>query len=224
MEGALSAYEGALRRAGALSLRTDDGLDLPLAITRYLADADVVDQTVLDACIAPVLDVGCGPGRIVHALSSMGKAALGVDIAGVAVSLAQRRGAPALIRSVFQRVPGEGRWPTVLLLDGNIGIGGDIAELLNRLVAMLAPGGTAIIEASSPDPEIDRVLDVRFANGGSVMGPQFPWAVVGSAALIRHAGRAGLALRDYWSAGGRVFLHFGRNGSADRNGPATSIR
>ncbi|MFL6164208.1 MAG: methyltransferase domain-containing protein [Jatrophihabitantaceae bacterium] len=221
MEGALSAYEGALRQAGALSLLTDDGIELPLAISRYLADADPVDQTVLDASIPPVLDVGCGPGRIVHALSSMGKPALGVDIASVAVTLARRRGAPALIRSVFQRLPGEGRWPTVLLLDGNIGIGGDVAELLNRLTAMIAPAGTVIIEASSPDPEIDRVLDVRFAVGGAVMGPQFPWAVVGSAALIRHACRAGLALRDYWSAGGRVFLQFGRNGVAARD---TSIR
>ena len=223
-EGALSAYEGALRRAGSLSLRTADGLDLPLAIGRYLADADAVDRTVLDACIAPVLDVGCGPGRIVHALAGRGMAALGVDIADVAVELARRRGAPALIRSLFQRLPGEGRWPTVLLLDGNVGIGGDLTELLNRLRSIIAPDGSLIIEASSPEPELDRVLDVRFATGNTMMGPQFRWAVVGSAALLRHADRAGLTLRDYWSAGDRVFLRFGRNPRAVRDSMVASIR
>jgi SAM-dependent methyltransferase len=215
MDGALSAYETALRRASPLSLRTADGVELPLAIPRYLAEADEVDQTVLAACIPPVLDVGCGPGRMVHALSCMGKAALGVDIADVAVGLAQARGAPALIRCIFQRVPGEGRWPTVLLLDGNIGIGGDIAELLGRLGSVIASDGTMIIEASAPDPELDQVLEVRFAIDGEAVGPQFRWTVVGSAALIRHANRAGLMLRDYWSKGDRVFLQFGRAGSAE---------
>ena len=217
MEGALSAYETALRQAGPLSLRAADGTELPLAISRYLADADAVDRTVLDVCVPPVLDVGCGPGRIVHALACMGKMALGVDIADVAVGLAQRRGAAALTRSVFQRLPGEGRWPTVLLLDGNIGIGGDVAELLGRLAGLIALDGSVIVEASAPDPELDQVLQVRFVSDGKAMGPQFHWAVVGSAALIRHANRAGLVLRDYWSAGGRVFLQFGhrsRNSSA----------
>ena len=41
-------------------------------------------------------------------------------------------GGPALVRSVFETLPGEGRWDTVLLMDGNIGIGGDPAALLGR--------------------------------------------------------------------------------------------
>ena len=32
-----------------------------------------------------------------------------------------------LHRSVFDRLPGTGRWGTVLLLDGNLGIGGDLS-------------------------------------------------------------------------------------------------
>jgi SAM-dependent methyltransferase len=211
IEGGLSPYENALQGSGSLSLVAVDGQELPLAIQRYLADADEVDRTVLDVCVPPVLDVGCGPGRIVHALSAAGLPALGVDIAVVAVAITQQRGAPALIRSVFERVPGEGRWPTVLVLDGNVGIGGDVPGLLERLGALIAPGGSVIVEANAEDPETDDVLDVRFGTDNRLMGPQFPWAVVGSAALIRHANRAGLAMTDYWSAGGRVFLRFDRS-------------
>lgn len=210
MEGALTPYEGALRRSGNLDLITADGFVVPLAIQRYLADADEVDQTVLDLCVPPVLDVGCGPGRIVHALSLAGMPALGVDIADAAVALTQQRGAPALIRSVFERVPGEGRWPTVLVLDGNVGIGGDVAGLLKRITALIAPGGSVIVEASTGDPDTDQVLDVRFRTDVEVMGPQFPWSVVGSSALAGYGERAGLRVADYWSAGGRMFLRFAR--------------
>lgn len=211
MEGALSPYEGALRQAAELDLVSADGQVLSLAIQRYLADADPVDQTVLELCRPPVLDVGCGPGRIVHALAAAGLPALGVDIADVAVALTQQRGAPALARSVFERLPGEGRWPTVLVLDGNIGIGGDVAGLLDRLAGLMAPGGSVIVEASSVDPVVDEVLEVRFRTTDGPIGACFDWAVVGSAALLRHARPAGLLLVDQWSAGGRVFLRLARD-------------
>ncbi|MDQ2837960.1 MAG: class I SAM-dependent methyltransferase [Actinomycetota bacterium] len=211
IEGALAPYEGALQQASSLSLLSVDGRVLPLAIQRYLADADPVDRTVLDKCLPPVLDVGCGPGRIVHALSAAGVPALGVDIADLAVALTQRRGAIALIRSVFERVPGEGRWPTVLVLDGNIGIGGDVTGLLRRLADLMAPGGSVIVEASTSEFDADEVLEVRFSTKDEVHGPQFPWAVVGATALIKHAERAALAVADYWSAGGRVFVRFERD-------------
>ena len=162
MEGALSPYEGALRQAVTLDLVAADGQVLPLAIQRYLADADPVDRTVLDLCVPPVLDVGCGPGRIVHALSAAGLPALGVDIADVAVALTQQRGAPALIRSVFERVPGEGRWPTVLVLDGNVGIGGDVAGLLTAGSAPDGAGRFGDRRGQRCDPEVDEVLEVRF--------------------------------------------------------------
>ncbi len=209
--GALAPYECALRQAAALSLVSNDGRVLPLAILRYLDDADDVDYTVFDQCVAPVLDVGCGPGRIVHALAAAGLPALGIDIADTAVALTVQRGAPALIRSVFERVPGEGRWPTVLVLDGNIGIGGDVAELLDRLAALMAAGGSLIIEASTVDVATDEVLDVRFSVENQALGPHFRWAVVGAQALIGYAGPAGLAVADYWSARGREFLRFERN-------------
>ncbi|HEY3143875.1 MAG TPA: class I SAM-dependent methyltransferase, partial [Acidimicrobiales bacterium] len=49
----------------------------------------------------PVLDVGCGPGRLVHALLARGRAALGIDLSPSAVAEAKARGALVLRRDVF---------------------------------------------------------------------------------------------------------------------------
>jgi SAM-dependent methyltransferase len=210
--GALAPYERALADAAALQLVAADGRVLTLEIARYLADADNVDATVFDRCIGPVLDVGCGPGRIVHALSAAGIASLGVDIADLAVALTMERGAPALIRSVFDRVPGEGRWPTVLVLDGNVGIGGDVPSLLARLRDLMAPGGRLIVEPTAMSAT-DEVMSVRFSHQDGAVGEEFSWAVVDAAALIRHGELAGLTATDYWSAGGREFVRFERSTS-----------
>ena len=127
--GALAPYESALLddTRPLLALHAADGTVVALDVARWLAPTDACDESVLDRCTGPVLDVGCGPGRFVSALTDRGIAALGVDIAETAVALARGRGLAAMVRSVFSDLPGEGRWPTVLLMDGNIGIGGDPA-------------------------------------------------------------------------------------------------
>ena len=66
-----------------------------------------------------------------------GQPALGIDISAEAVRQARRRGAPAMCRDVFEPVPGAGRWRTVLLADGNIGIGGDPAASCAAAVELL---------------------------------------------------------------------------------------
>jgi SAM-dependent methyltransferase len=209
--GALAPYETALRHSAPLSLVAHDGRVLPLAIERYLAAADEVDATVIQRCEGPVLDVGCGPGRMVHALAAQGIPALGVDIADMAVALATGRGATALSRSVFERVPGEGRWPTILVLDGNIGIGGDVRGLLTRLAGLIAPGGRLLVESSSAaSAGTDEVLSVRFGRDGAVVGPQFAWALVDRHALMAHAQSVGLVVTEDWSAAGRDFVRLVR--------------
>lgn len=208
---ALAPYEGALLESSPVGLVTDDGRVIPLDIGRYLAEADAVDRTVLDRCLGPVLDVGCGPGRIVTALAEQGIPALGVDIAEVAVALTVRRGGPALSRDVFDPMPGEGRWPTVLVLDGNIGIGGDVASLLARLSALLGPSGALIVEANSLVTGTADLLRVRFTRNGTPVGPEFRWSVVSADVIADHAWSAGLACTDQWSRDGREFLRLVRN-------------
>jgi SAM-dependent methyltransferase len=203
--GALAPYERALRERGPLGLRTVDGKLVMLDVARWLASPDAADDSVLDRCRGPVLDVGCGPGRLVTALNARGTAALGVDIAETAVAVTRGQGMPALLRDVFADLPGEGRWPTVLLMDGNIGIGGDPARLLARVRGLLATGGRVFVE-THPDDAAHDVLDVRFTVDGEPVGPCFGWAHVGRDALARYAGAVGYALEEGWSSDGRVFV------------------
>jgi SAM-dependent methyltransferase len=210
MIGALNPYERTLETPGALALLAHDGRTVHLDIDRYLAACDDVDSLVLERCDGPVLDVGCGPGRFVHALGLRGVPALGVDIAATAVDLTRARGAAALRRDLFGRVPGEGRWATLLVMDGNVGIGGDLTRLLVRLAELLAASGRVIVETDE-DPFADERLSVRFAREGVVVGPSFPWAVVGAQTLSERAPLAGFYVIGSWTAGGRSFVELGRS-------------
>jgi SAM-dependent methyltransferase len=178
-------------------------------VARWLAPADLADDTVLDRCRGPVLDVGCGPGRLVSSLNQRGVAALGVDVAETAVALTRGQGFPALLRSVFHDLPGEGRWPTVLLLDGNVGIGGDPLRLLERIRSLLRQGGKLIVE-TDVDPRADEVVQVRFTQRGEPVGEPIEWAHVGIDALRTYARRSGYSVAEEWTAAGRTFAALAR--------------
>ncbi|MFD0531382.1 hypothetical protein ACFQ1I_40090 [Kitasatospora arboriphila] len=111
----------------------------------------------------PALRTGPGrrlrPGRLVAALLGLGVPALGVDITAAAVARTRRIGGLALRRSLFDRLPGEGRWGGVLLADGNLGIGGDPDAVLRRSTELLAPGATLLVEVE-PE-EVDERTTVR---------------------------------------------------------------
>ncbi|MET8248060.1 class I SAM-dependent methyltransferase [Streptomyces sp. NPDC005202] len=208
---AAEPYSAALRTGhGPLFLRRADGWLLPLEVERWCADADAVDLEVLGRCEGAVLDVGCGPGRLVAALAAQGRHVLGIDVSEAAVAHTMRLGGPALRRSVFEPVPGQGRWDTALLMDGNVGIGGDPRALLRRLARLLRPGGLLIAETAPVDVDervrvqVVQVVHVTDARGAA--GSPFPWARLGTPALLRHAERAGWRAVDQWTAGGRSFV------------------
>ncbi|WP_375488647.1 methyltransferase domain-containing protein [uncultured Jatrophihabitans sp.] len=219
--GALAPFERALGGGGPLGLCTDDGRVVTLDVRRWLAVADAADETVLSRCVAPVIDMGCGPGRLVTSLSERGVPALGVDIAETAVALNRERGMLALRRNVFDDLPGEGRWPTALLIDGNIGIGGDPARLLRRVRALLAADGRVLVEVAADD-DADDVLAVRFTEHGRPVGPLFDWALVGRRALARYAAAGGYSVVESWSASGREFCALSGSALADAGAPRRS--
>ncbi|MFJ7336893.1 class I SAM-dependent methyltransferase [Streptomyces sp. NPDC101116] len=195
-------YDAALRAGrGPLFLRRPDGWLLPLEVERWCARADAVDRDVLDRCEGAVLDVGCGPGRLVAELAARGRTALGIDVSEAAVEHTVRLGGQALRRSVFEPLPGEGRWDTALLMDGNIGIGGAPRALLDRIGALLRPGGLLIAETAPAD--VDECVDVHITDAHAVSGAPFPWARLGTRALLRYA--RGWERAGQWTAGGRRF-------------------
>ena len=71
------------------------------------------------------------------------------------------RGGAALRRDVFDTLPGEGRWETALLADGNVGIGGDPVALLRRLREVLDPRGRVVAEVAAPGTPPHRRLGRR---------------------------------------------------------------
>ncbi|WP_329128601.1 class I SAM-dependent methyltransferase [Streptomyces sp. NBC_01476] len=202
-------YATALRAGhGPLFLHRADGWLLPLDVERWCAGPDDADRTVLAACRGATLDIGCGPGRMVTALAEGSRPALGIDVSTEAVRRTRAAGGAALLRSVFEPLPQEGHWRTALLIDGNIGIGGDPGALLSRVRQLVHSHGTLIVEAAPVGlaDDLDERTPVRLHDGTGAHGAAFPWTRVGPTALIRHATAAGWAPATAWSRDDRRFV------------------
>jgi SAM-dependent methyltransferase len=220
---ALGLAGGAGGAGEEVRARTRDGIRLRLPYERWLGPVDIVDEDVLSRATGPVIDLGCGPGRHLHALARHGVFALGVDISEAAVDLARGGGANAVAACILGELPGTGTWATALLLDGNIGIGGSPGDLLTRIGRLLAPGGSLLVELEprraaqgvlepvrvaqgvlEPVRVQPRVLELRLESA-ALQSEWFPWAIVGAEDIDGIARNSGLAVDERWDLGGRSF-------------------
>ncbi|MEB3980524.1 SAM-dependent methyltransferase [Mycobacterium sp. 663a-19] len=163
---------------------------------------EVFDEAVTRMCVGPTIELGCGPGRLVARLIRRGVPALGVDRSAAAIRLAGRGGAAALLGDVFEPLPWAGRWQTVLLVDGNVGLGGDPRRILGRAAELLGRGGRCVAEFDAEAIGI-RSRWVRLESAHDV-GPWFRWASVGVDSAAALAAQVGLTLTTVRLISGRV--------------------
>ncbi|WP_280101395.1 class I SAM-dependent methyltransferase [Micromonospora arborensis] len=198
----------AQRTASGHWLMYGDGVRSPLPVDRWHGRAEPAVAGLVDRCVGPTLDLGCGPGRFTVALAQAGLTAVGVDASAVAVRLTRARGAVALHRDLFAALPGEGRWAHAVLIDGNIGIGGDPVALLRRCRELLVPGGTVLVELEPPGAGLwqgqAQVAAAQRA-GRLLLGPAFRWARLDVRAVHPVAEAAGLSVREVFRRGRRWF-------------------
>lgn len=201
-------YDQAIRAGGgSLNIAVVDDptqLATPLNVSAFITAATTEEHELLALTRGSVLDVGCGPGRIVRAALDAQRPALGIDISQTAVSYARARGLDVLNRSVFDPVPEEGTWGAIVLLDGNIGIGGNPDLLLRRCVALRGPDGHIVIEVHQ-EQERDVRFQARLIDAAGAHSATFPWAEAGATVARRILAHLGLATRSV-SIGQRHFV------------------
>ncbi|MEA9985546.1 MULTISPECIES: class I SAM-dependent methyltransferase [Subtercola] len=206
-------YARALANDGQLLL-IPDGFGkhdaVVMDVSRWSAAADATDMSLIEEGTGPLLDIGCGPGRMVKAALTAGYVALGIDVSQAAIDVAEQAGIPVLKRSVFEPLPLEGEWMTLLLVDGNIGIGGDVSLMLERCAELLSPSGSVLVEVQT-DPATDATFDctVTLDDNSGAVSASFPWAQIGSSALETRARMTGLRVTQTWSRDGRTFCRLG---------------
>jgi SAM-dependent methyltransferase len=177
----------------------------------WLRMASLEDRGMLARAVGPVLDVGCGPGRYVAALQTLGVEVLGIDVTPSMVETATLRGALVVAGSVFNPLPRMGEWRTALLLDGNSGLGADPVRLLRRLRGVLRPDGRVLADLVAGAPTGAHRLRLRH---GYRLGPHFAWAPLHLDDLAAVAATAGVEVIDVWEGDHRWFCELATTPSA----------
>ncbi|WP_426975699.1 class I SAM-dependent methyltransferase [Pseudarthrobacter sp. O4] len=222
-QGRREPYARALQNgAGTLTLRPESQYHhaepVEFDVSSWCEDASLMERSLLHSLQGPILDVGCGPGRLLAAARSLGLQAVGIDTSAEAVRWARGRGDRALEQSVFAAVPQSGHWQTVLLLDGNIGIGGSITSLLRRCRQLIAPSGTLLVEVEA-DEDLDTAYPAVLEDELGNRSEPFSWARTGGAGLVSRAQSAGWTVSAIQHRQGRVFYRLSPRPEPPRSSP-----
>lgn len=139
----------------------------------------------------PVLDLGAGAGRAGLYLQERGLRVTAIDASPGAAEVCRRRGLADVRLGDVDDPPADHVWAGILLLCGNLGLGGSWAgnqHLLARLAGLAAPGAVLVGDSVNPDGPARVVLRIRYRGLVTPWWPQYNIPARQMAALVDGTG------------------------------------
>jgi len=139
----------------------------------------------------PVLDLGAGAGRAALYMQERGLRVTAVEASPGAAEVCRRRGVADVRLGDVNDPPSDLPWAGVLLLCGNLGLGGSwdgSRRLLARLAELAAPGAVLVGDTVTPDGPAQVLLRIRYRDLVTPWWPQYNIPAGEMAALVEGTG------------------------------------
>ncbi len=139
----------------------------------------------------PVLDLGAGAGRAALYLQERGLHVTAVEASPGAAQVCRRRGVADVRLGDVNDPPADLPWRAVLLLCGNLGLGGSWKgnrRLLARLAELVTPGAVLVGDSVTPQNSPQVALRIRYRDLVTPWWPQYNIPAGQMAALIEGTG------------------------------------
>jgi len=187
----------------AVDFRRDDGVWYEQSTEQYFEVPDWlvdIEQIILDAVRAPVLDVGAASGRHALLLQDRGLPVTAIDSCAACVELMRQRGVRD-VRELDVFELSAGQWHSVIFMMETIGLAGTLdrlTELLRMLQTHVTENGQILLDArplqtegSDGNYQGELELQMRY---GEFTGEIFRWLYLDYSTLAEIATDSG------WSA------------------------
>jgi len=129
----------------------DETGEYPIDLEFYFtAEPTALETQALAHARGRILDVGCGPGRILKYLQTRGHDAIGLDIDTIAIQLCEERGVTNVVVESFHNLDRFAPVDTILWLNRTLCTAGKISQiraLLQSSRNTCSPGAIMILES-----------------------------------------------------------------------------
>lgn len=151
--------------------------------SRRLATNDAIVRAIMDRKPSTMLDIGCGEGWLVRALSEHGVTGMGVDAVPALIEGAARAGGGEFRVASYEDIAAGTLRTSVDVAVANFALIGEdsVVNLLRAVPSLLAPGGAFLIQtihplmASVDQPYVDGWRQGSWAGFSSEFTDPAPW-------------------------------------------------